>query len=93
MKRFKVYVTRTTFDGQNFIVEAEDENEAHEKAILKAGATDWGTGNNVEYEVEDITSEGDEDWGDDGGEESEDPRDNPLLGEDDWIHDVEMGAR
>lgn len=23
----------------------------------------------------------------------EDPRDNPLLGEDDWIHDADMGAR
>jgi hypothetical protein len=23
----------------------------------------------------------------------EDPRDNPLIGDDSWIHDVEMGAR
>jgi len=23
----------------------------------------------------------------------EDPRDNPLIGEDDWIHDQDMGAR
>jgi len=25
--------------------------------------------------------------------EDEDPRDNPLIGDDDWIHDVDMGAK
>jgi len=25
--------------------------------------------------------------------DEEDPRDNPLIGEDDWIHDIEMGDR
>ena len=33
------------------------------------------------------------DWSIWTGEKYEDPRDNPLIGEDDWIHDSDMGAR
>lgn len=51
MKKFKVDVTRTTFDAMSFDVEAQDENQAHEIAIDLAYNASWGTGN-AEYEVD-----------------------------------------
>jgi hypothetical protein len=50
-KKFKVDVTRTTYDSMSFDVEADNENQAHEIAIALACDTSWGSGN-VEYEVD-----------------------------------------
>lgn len=49
--KYKVDVTRTTFDSMSFDVEAKDENQAHEIAIELAENALWGSGN-VEYEVD-----------------------------------------
>ncbi len=49
--KYKVEITRTTYDGKSFVVEAESEEAAHELAVEMACNTEWGTGN-VEYEVD-----------------------------------------
>lgn len=50
-KKFKVTVYRTTYAAMDIEVEADDELQAHEKAVEKAANTVWSQGN-AEYEVD-----------------------------------------
>jgi hypothetical protein len=58
--KYKVDVTRTSYDTQTYIIEAENEDEAYDLAIEEACNDSWGSGN-AEYEVEDIDLANDED--------------------------------
>ena len=60
MIKYKVDITRTSYDTKTYIVEAENEEEAHDIAIDEAHDDSWGSGN-AEYEVEEIDLANDED--------------------------------
>lgn len=51
MSKYIVTIRRKTFDSDDFIVEAENREEAKETAMQKAYDHEWGSGN-AEYEVE-----------------------------------------
>jgi hypothetical protein len=58
--KYKVDITRTSYDCNTYIVEAENEDEAHDLALEEAYNDSWGSGN-AEYEVEEIDFANDED--------------------------------
>jgi len=58
--KYKVDVTRTSYDTQTYIIEAENEEEAYDLAIEEACNDSWGSGN-ADYEVEEIDFANDED--------------------------------
>jgi hypothetical protein len=58
--KYKVDITRTSYDTKTYIVEAKNDVEASDIALEEAHNDSWGSGN-VEYEVEEIDFANDED--------------------------------
>jgi hypothetical protein len=51
MNKYKIEVTRTTYDMMSFDVEAHNEDEAERIAYELAENASWGSGN-AEYDIE-----------------------------------------
>ena len=58
--KYKVEITRTSYDTKTYIVEADNVDDAYDIAIEEAHNDSWGSGN-AEYEVEDVDLANDED--------------------------------
>jgi hypothetical protein len=52
MKKFEVVVTRTAFSAKTIEVEAENEEQARQKAVDEAGGYEFPTEYAADYEVE-----------------------------------------
>jgi hypothetical protein len=52
--KYKVTITRTTYNANTYEVEAENQMQAEELALEEAYNDSWGSGN-AEYEIEDVT--------------------------------------
>jgi len=50
--KYKVEVTRNTYDSMSFDVEAETQEQAKDIAYELAENASWGSAGNVEYNVE-----------------------------------------